>query len=115
MSARVATADLSIPRGNDRRFLFTVRDADGNLFDLSGATEIRFAIARSVGATASITKTLGAGVVLADNNTIQVDVTDTESDDLPVGNNYYDIKVTASNSKEYTVLVGNMLVEDVRI
>lgn len=108
--------NIACPQRNDRRFLITIRDQNGNLEDVSGANEITFIVGRSVTVAPIITKTRGGGgITLTTNSQLQIDITDVESASLATGRNYYEILVESSSGDKQTVLAGAFIVEDTRI
>lgn len=114
--AYIKRVDLVCPQHNDRTFLVTIRDQDGDLLDVSGATEITFIVSRNVRSAPIITKTRTGGTVgLTTNSQLQIDISDVESGGLQPGNNYYEIEVINSAGSKYTALAGKFVVEDTRI
>lgn len=119
--------NLIIFRGDDVRLLCTVKDDSGALVDVSGATEIRWALSATAGGTALIEKTLGFGVAKGAPTQFYIDVgaADTaalaataywpelksavsqEIDRTSIANSYYhECTVTAADGKKYTVMSG---------
>ena len=119
--------NLVVFAGDDVRLLCTVKDDTGALVDVSGALEIRWALAATAGGAALIEKTLGSGVAKGAPTQFYIDVdsadtatltntvywpqlrgaTYDEIDRLSIANSYYhECTVTAADGKKYTVMSG---------
>lgn len=105
---------LCIGMGNNKRFVFEVRDSDGGYFSVAGATSIVLSVSDGVSVSGNIVAggierfrlTLGSGVTIAGTgNHIIVDVTPSELSLLVNYDNYYDLTVTTSGGT-YTVSAG---------
>jgi len=95
--------------GDTKSLIVRVKDADGDVVDITGAT-VKWRAARSYGKTASITKaTGGSGVTLTDptNGVFVVALADTDTEDL-AGIFYHEAEVTFSDDTVSTVLRGTM-------
>lgn len=94
--------------GDDAYLIFSVYDSDGDEFDISGASEIVFAVADKNGGEVRIVKRLTSGEIVISSNMYQfmvsVDSVDTES--LSVVNNYYEARITSSSGLNHTVSSG---------
>lgn len=101
---------ICVPKGDDNLIVFTVRenDAEGALFDISGASEIVFAVADEIGGTVRIVKKLSTGGVNISTNDYQFYLTVSSSDTsgLMKQTNYYECRVTSSDGKKKTVSYG---------
>lgn len=97
--------NLSIAAGDDKSFLFTAYDEDGELLDISGASQITFIIARRSGAVL-LEKVIGAGVLINNANQFTVEITDFDSADLPVGVLYCEAHLVNATGKKYTIGAG---------
>lgn len=105
---------LCIGMGNNKRFVFEVKDSDGGYFSVAGATSIVFSVSDGVSVGGNIIAggverfrlTIGSGVTLAGTGShIIVDVTPSNLDFLVKLDNYYDLTVTTSGGT-YTVSAG---------
>ena len=114
MSIETAVAFFS---GDDVLFKFTVRDSDNPpaLKDLTGVAEIYFAIAKSAGKPAFITKTLTANpsevtVTNALGGEFTVKVPRAETEPLSSKYTYYEVKVTDSADNAHTTSYGTTII-----
>ena len=75
----------------------TAKKSDGTVMDLTGATEVTFRAVKNIGSSASISKTLGAGVTVLDATagSMRVILSPSDSDDLS-GDFLHDTKVIIS-------------------
>lgn len=104
----VSRGYICAPQGDDVAVLFSVLDQDGDEFDISGATEIVFAVADERGGLVRFVKTLTDGDIVASTNGYQFRVYLTGDDtNLPVKKvNYYEARVTNSAGEHKTVSAG---------
>lgn len=92
--------DFSMFQGDTKVLELTVRDADGVVVDISGASSIRWAMARNAKMpTPKLAKTLGAGIALVGGGTtgrcdITLDPSDTS--DLTPTTYYHETEITIS-------------------
>lgn len=98
-----------IPRGDSAYLVFSVYDTDGDEFDISGASEIVFAIADDdTGGQVRVVKRLTDTEIQISTNMYQFMVTldsvDTES--LAKVHNYYEARITTSSGLQKTVSSG---------
>jgi hypothetical protein len=101
------SASLCVPSGDDRRFIVTVRDQFGDLVDISGATEIHFVVAASIGMVPLVEKKLSDGDVLISTNMHQFWFSITSAESLTLPNiGYYEIQLTNSDGEKGTILSG---------
>lgn len=105
---------LCVGMGNNKRFVFEVKDSDGGYFSVAGATSIVFSVSDGVSVSGNIVAggierfrlTLGSGVTIAGTgNHIIVDVIPANLDLLVKLDNYYDLTVTTSGGI-YTISAG---------
>lgn len=116
---------ICVPRGDDSRIIFSVRDTDGDEFDVAGADEIVFIVADGEiiggntypGGTVLIEKRLSDGEILIAGTGWQyvVDLSDTETAALPRTNLYYETQVTNSAGLKKTVSAGIFKAENTMI
>lgn len=112
----VSRETLCIGGHNSKDFLFSVLDVDGDEFDISGASEIEFVVSDGVwisgnvsaGGVRRIVKKLSDGGVVIAGTGYQfiVEVNPADVDLLEYENNYWDVTVTTSSGKVYTVKAG---------
>lgn len=98
---------LCVPAGDDRRFVFTVRDQWGQLVDISGAQEIRFVVAAHLAGVPIIDLTYTGGDIGISTNLYQfwLKITSAESLLLPL-RGYYEIQLTNSDGDKGTIRSG---------
>ena len=110
----IARNPLCVGMGNNKRFVFDVRDSDGGAFHVTGATAIVFSVSDGgepnsnvlAGGVERFRRTLGSGVTIAGTgNHIIVDVTPANLALLVKADNYYDLTVTTTGGT-YTVSAG---------
>lgn len=104
----VSQGEICAPRGDDVMVIVSVYDTDGDEFDLSGATEIVFAVADQRGGEVRFVKRLTLGQVAISTNNFQfsVAITDNDTESLVRVKNYYEAQVTTSTGLKKTVSVG---------
>lgn len=89
--------DFSMFQGDTKVLELTVRDIDGVVVDISGASSIRWALARNAKMpTAKLTKSLGAGIALVGGGTTgRCDITLSPSDtsDLTPTTYYHETEI----------------------
>lgn len=102
--------DIAFFSGNDVLLKFTVDDEDDppNVKDITGATDITFAIAKAKGKTPVLSWTLGDGVTITDAaaGEFEVELTKAETEDLGPKHKYYEVRVTDSAGQSATVTHG---------
>jgi len=101
---------FSLFSGNDAKLSVTLTDADtGEALNLTGTLELVWALAKNAQATALLTKTLGAGVVITDASAGIVEVTLDAADTEPLkGTFYQEMRLTNSVGKKSTLLYGEV-------
>lgn len=99
---------ICAPQGDDALVVFSVYDTDGDEFDLTGATEIVFAVSDHKKGTVRIVKRMSEGDIQISTNSFQFAVTLTDDDTiLPVyEKNYYEVQVTTGAGLKKTVSAG---------
>lgn len=99
---------ICAPQGDDVLVVFSIYDTDGDEFDLTGASEIVFAVSDYRRGTVRIVKRLSDGEVQISTNGYQFAVTLTDDDTIaPVHvKNYYEVQVTNSAGLKRTVSAG---------
>lgn len=99
---------ICAPSGDDLRVVVSVYDQDGDEYDLSGATEIVFAVYDQKGGQFRFAKRLSDGEVVLAGTMFQAVIYLTDDDTiLPVRvKNYYEVRVTNSAGEHKTVSAG---------
>lgn len=101
---------ICIPRGDGLTVVFSVHEnsCDGDLFDISSASEIVFAVFDEMGGTARIVKKLSDTEVFISTSLHEfyVIITGAESDTLVRQTNYFECRVTTSAGVPRTVVSG---------
>lgn len=107
---------LCIGSGNDKTFLFSVFDQDGDEFDISAASEIVFSVSDGVivggnitaGGTVRFTKKMSLSEITIAGTGYQflLDISPSDTDPLVNRDYYWDATVTTSAGKSYTVKSG---------
>lgn len=108
-SACIVPGYICAPAGDNVRVLISVYDSDGDEYDITGATEIVFAVADSRTGQTRIVKTLSEGDITIAGTGYQFVIFLTDEDTvLPVlRQNYYEIRVTNSLGEHKTVSAGS--------
>ena len=96
---------LEIVQGDDRRIFVPVRDQDGETVDISGAQSIEAAVARSLGGTAEVTKTLAGSdiVITGSNDEFYFDLTAADTGGLSPAQYWLEAEIVTSGGLTYTV------------
>lgn len=96
------------PQGDDVLVIFSVFDTDDDEFDITGATEIVFAVSDYKGGAIRIIKRLTDGDIQISTNGYQFAVTITDDDTLATvrRKNYYEVQVTTSTGLKKTISAG---------
>lgn len=113
----ISTGVICAPRGDDVRVLVSVRDTDGDEFDVFGASEIVFVAADELNGEIRFVKRLSAGDISVSTNGWQfvVNITDEDTASLVKIKNYYEIQVTTSDGLKKTVSAGLLRSNDTLI
>lgn len=101
--------DFEIFSGNDILLQISVTDADNDddPLDLSGATDLIWALAKNAKATAIITKDILDGVSITDPTEGEVEITVSSSELEPLSGEYYhELRLTNSAGKKITLMFG---------
>lgn len=112
----VSRGFICVPRGDDMSILFSVYDDDGDEFDISRASEIKFIVAAGVwiggnitpGGTVLVEKRLSTGGVTKAGTGFQfvVDIVGADTAAFTQTNNYYEVRVETSGGNAKTVSAG---------
>jgi hypothetical protein len=102
-------------QGNDAILEFTVKDADGNLVDLTNTSEVTWVLRNDVGSSSLVTKTLtGTGVVILDQTQdatkgkLRVSLIPSDTSTLN-GNFYHEINIQLG--VDHTLAIGQGLIQ----
>lgn len=111
----IARNYLCVGLGNNKRFVFEVKNSDGGAFSVAGASSVVFSVSDGVDAGGNILaggverfrRTLGVGgiTIAGTGDHILVDVTPANLATLVKADNYYDLTVTVVGGT-YTVSAG---------
>ncbi len=108
-----------MPRGDDQTIVVTVHENDcyGDLFDVSGSSEIIFAVADEFGGTVRIDKRMSDGDVYVSTNGYQIyfNLTSSDTASLVRVSNYFELQVTTSDGLKKTILHGIFRSDDTMI
>lgn len=103
--------DFEVFSGNDKVLRCTLVDDAGAPVSLAGILGAEWALAKTATGTAKITKTLGAGIAVFNEDGGVLDVTVTDDDLEPLAGEYYhELRVTDSSGKKTTVLYGDVTI-----
>lgn len=104
---RMAT-NFVMTAGDSKTLVITVRNADGDAVNITGAT-IKWQAARSYGKTSVISKTTSSGISITDgtNGVFAVTLSPSDTDSLS-GIYHHEAELTATDTTKSTVLVGTM-------
>ena len=100
---------------NDRILRFTVKDDALAVVNLTGFTAAIYKItSRVTNKIALLQKTLGGGVTItnATSGLIEVSLSDTDTDTLPAGRYYHELRLTDATNNDVTVMHGDCTVQD---
>ena len=99
--------DFTMFQGDTKTLEFTVKDGDGAVVDLTGATSIRWNLARRVSSAAIITKDLDSGITVIDaaNGRFDVSLTSADTENLS-GRYYHEAEVIDASGDVATVETG---------
>lgn len=102
---------LTLQQGRDRRLLVEVRDQDGDLVDISGATDIQYEIAKAPKETPLVHYSLtDDNIAITNDSSFRVDIDSADLSDLS-GIYYHDAKVTTPDGKRYSTLLGPIWIQ----
>lgn len=103
--------DFEMMAGDDKRLEVTVLDEDDVAVDLTGATAIRWKLARSVRSTALVSYSLGGNIAVIDaaagRFNVTIDGADTES---LKGLHYHEADIVDASGKTGTVIYGTVTI-----
>lgn len=101
---------ICVPRGDAQRVIVDVREnsCDGEFFDISGLSEIVFAVYDELGGINRIVKRLSTGGIAISTNDYQFyfTITSAETSALVKNSNYFEITATTSAGLPKTILSG---------
>ena len=105
--------NIEIYRGDNRTFKVTVKDGDGVVVDITGAS-IKFSVKEEISDTSYvIQKTVGSGINITDaaNGEYEVYIVPADTQNLDTKVYEYDSELTTSAPKVYTVVRGEFTVQ----
>ncbi len=101
---------ICIPRGDAQLVVVDVREGrcDGDLFDISGVSEITFAVSDTVGGVVRIVKRLSTGGISVSTNGYQFyfTITSEDSDSIVMNSNYFEIRAVTASGSPKTIISG---------
>ncbi len=104
--------DFDMFAGDTKTLEVTVRDAAGAVVDISGATAIRWKLARTVNAAPKVEKAMGTGVTIVDGPAGRFDVPILNADTETLsGEFYHEAEVILSDGTIGTVLSGTATIK----
>lgn len=105
---------INVPKNNDAYLTFTTYDLDGDLVDISGASEISFAVWGDAGGTLIFQKLLSGGdiVIHGDNNRFSVWIDAADSASITGRIVYHECEMTNSSGRKRTVSAGQFRAEN---
>lgn len=98
--------NIDMVQGDDLRVIVNVFDQSGSPVDISGATSIKWQLARSTNEAADITKSLANSDITITNNTgFYFDILSSETASLS-GGYHHEAEVETASGQVYTTLYG---------
>jgi len=109
----ISIVDITIKRGDTRRHIFTIKDADGNVVDISGWSSFTLAVTSDKDPV-NTDNEMGviAGALITDGTDGRVGFTPTGNWD--VGKYFYDAQAIDSNSEKITFVEGKYTIDQDR-
>lgn len=105
-----ATGVICVPRGDALRVVVDVREntCSGDLYDITGASEIVFAVADELGGVDRIVKRLSDAEIGISTNGYQFYFTINSADSLALvrNTNYFEIRLTTATGAPKTIMCG---------
>lgn len=117
VTAAAPEREITLPQHDDVQVLIAFVDDAGAPVPVTGASEITFAVTRTVrDNTDVIAKTLSGGTVkLGAPNQIYFDLTSAQTGALVVQKYHYEVRMVNSLGQKRTVLLGALSVQDTQI
>lgn len=105
--------DITMKQGNDLRVIVRVLDQNGIPVDISGATQITWAVADTVDATTNtLTKTMtGGDITITGVDGFTFDITQADSAALALQSYYHEALVITAGGEAYTSLTGSLTIQ----
>lgn len=106
--------DITMRQGNDLKVVVSVTDQAGDPVDISGASEITWAVSESVDSeTTILEKRLSLEEILqAGVTAFSFEISSAESAAIEVGIYYHEALVVTADDKAYTTLSGQFTITD---
>lgn len=105
-TACIANKVFCVPRGDYRRIIVNVTDANGDAIDISGFTNVEYVIAADVNSSPVISKSLGSGIVIGgDNASFVITLTESDTRLVPQDYSYQECRLT-NGSEGQTIFAG---------
>jgi hypothetical protein len=105
--------DFTLYQNDDVTIQVTIRDENGDLVDVSGASAAQWIMRKYAGSTtASITKTLAAAEIdvatSGASGIITIDILSADTTSLSPGEYYHELRITDAAGGDSTILVGHV-------
>jgi hypothetical protein len=98
-----------VVQGDDVKLNFTIQDRTDTAVDITNSQAITFKVRKEVGATVTISKTLGSGIAITDGAAGQLTVTleSTDTEDMNIGGHVMELQITDENGDKNSVTDSN--------
>lgn len=107
LSGCIKNIEICHPQHNDREYLFSVVDDEGNAENISGVSEITWAVSKGPSSPAILTKTFtGGGISISGSDKFYFTVSASDSAGMQVGNLYHDCLIETGSGDKRTVFAG---------
>ena len=105
--------DFELFKNDDKSVQVTIRDENGTLVDVSGASAAQWIMQKyPESATADITKTLAAGEIdvatSGANGVVTITILSADTASLSAGEYYHELRITDASGNDSTILVGDV-------
>lgn len=102
--------NIELHQGDTRQVIFTVKDTDGNVFDLTGFTSITWVVYKQTSKVAVLTKTYGSGITVPTpaNGQIVVDLLPSDTESLASAIYNHECEISSGPNDVYTVSTGTL-------
>lgn len=112
MQTRLVPQDFELVSGNDKTINFTHRDRNGVAVDITGAT-ITWALSNTAKSkTPIISYTSPTNIAITEplNGKYTVSIQDTDTEPLPGGEYYHEVRISDSGGRKSTGAIGTVTV-----
>lgn len=107
----MASNDLEMPAGDTKIITVIVKDASGNLVDISNAG-IKWQLAKHVGSTPLVMKSTGFGITVTDgpNGIFEILIRSNDTDTLGGKEYYHEAEITLVDGTVSTIISGDVII-----